>query len=282
MLFSKRQKAAPNDVSVGDAETVSEEKLSSGNSIETIAADVPLSEIPLPTINFISHGAHSQNGGQDGAHNGNHNGAATLNGHATNGHATNGQAALSADAVTLRTLAVIEKMGEEIAALREETRHLHKVVRELSVQQSMQQNVFDTLHTELSDYKNDFVGARMKPVISTMLFLHDSMSGFRNEVGTLVDPPDWLGSKVLSKNLVEGNMLHFQDQMDEALRICEVEKIEVREGEVADAKSQKVVSVEPTHDTALDKRVQKVVRTGWTQGSKVFRPAEVAVWKAES
>ncbi len=267
MLFSKRQKLVLSDVSTGGEEIIGEEKLSNGTSIEAIAADVPLSKIPFPIIDVIPNGAHSHNSDNNGA---------------KNGHVNNGHAVLSADAVSLRTLDVIEKMGAEIAALREETRHLHCVVRELSLQQGMQQNVFDTLHAELSDYKNDFVGARMKPVISTMLFLHDAMSKFRKEVDTLVDPPDWLGSKVLSKNLVEGNLMHFQDQMDEALRICEVEKIEVREGEVADTKTQKVIALEPTSDIALDKCVQRIVRSGWIQGSKVFRPAEVAVWKVES
>ena len=169
-----------------------------------------------------------------------------------------------------------------MAALREETVHLHHAVKQLVVQQTMQQNVFDTLHTELSDYKNDFVGARMKPMISTMLFLHDAMSQFRNEVGTLIDPPDWLGTNVLSRKLVESNLVHFQDQMDEAMRMCEVNKIEVEEGEIYDIRTQKVISVEPTKDIALDKRVQKIVRPGWKQGGKVFRPTEVAIWKLQS
>ena len=272
MLFSKRQKLVLSDISTGGEEIIGEEKLSNGTSIEAIAADVPLSKIPFPIIDVIPNGAHSHNSDNNGAN----------NGHVNNGHVNNGHAVLSADAVSLRTLEVIEKMGEEITALREETRHLHGVVKELSLQQGMQQNVFDTLHAELSDYKNDFVGARLKPVISTMLFLHDAMSKFRKEVDTLVDPPDWLGSKVLSKDLVEGNMMHFQDQMDEALRICEVEKIEVREGEIADTKTQKVIALEPTPDIALDKCVQRIVRSGWRQGSKVFRPTEVAVWKVES
>ena len=280
MLFSKRQKSQFNDaLQAGSEEMILQEESSEDTLVGTIAASVPLSKIPLPNIDMVPHDMHLQNGVHNDADASN---GYVANGHAANGHAANGHVTPSADTVSISALEMIEKMSNEMAALREETVHLHHAVKQLVVQQTMQQNVFDTLHTELSDYKNDFVGARMKPMISTMLFLHDAMSQFRNEVGTLIDPPDWLGTNVLSRKLVESNLVHFQDQMDEAMRMCEVNKIEVEEGEIYDIRTQKVISVEPTKDIALDKRVQKIVRPGWKQGGKVFRPTEVAIWKLQS
>ncbi len=275
MIFNKRQKIASVERFVVDGE-IGATQFHSART-DAIAANVPLSKMPFPVLD-VAFGDVAFGGVQK-------NDVATTNVATTNG-ATSGETKASnvapnAEVVAMRTLEIIEKMSTEIAVLRDETRQLRQSLKELSAQQSVQQSIFDALHVELSDYKNDFIGARMKPVITAMLFLGDTLTEFQKEVDNLVDPPDWLGSQVLSKKLVDSNLVHFKDQLDETMRMCEMEKIDVVAGEVADARTQRFISAEPTEDAALDNRIRKVVRLGWKQGSKTFRPTEVTVWKVK-
>ena len=179
-------------------------------------------------------------------------------------------------------LTLVEEMHQCMEATRADLSELRKEFQEVTAQQDVQQKVFDTLHTELSDYKNDFVGARMKPMIATMLFLHDAICGFHSELEAYVDPPDWLGERVLTKGLIGQNLDYFQEQLDEVLRMCELQPMKTEVGVPADPKMQTLISAEPTDDPSLHNHIQKVVRTGWVQGDKVFRPAEVVVWKVNA
>ncbi|RYX82769.1 nucleotide exchange factor GrpE [bacterium] len=176
-------------------------------------------------------------------------------------------------------LSMMEDIQKEMKASREEIVVLRNEFRDVAEQQGVQHKIFDALHTELGDYKNDFVSARMKPMLSAMLFLYDAISDFKGELDAYVDPPDWLGERVLKKELIKMNLSYFQEQFDEVLRMCELQPIAPEMGEVAEPKVQNIVSTETTEDVDLNNHIQKVVRIGWTQGEKIFRPADVIIWK---
>ncbi len=74
-----------------------------------------------------------------------------------------------------RLVDVIRGLDASVQQMRGEVKTLRTDFQELSAQQGVQQQVFDTLHTEMSDYKNDFVSARMKPMLNTLLFLYDAI-----------------------------------------------------------------------------------------------------------
>ena len=177
-------------------------------------------------------------------------------------------------------LSMMEELQRELKEARSEIGGLRNDFQAVATEQGVQHKIFDALHTELSDYKNDFVSARMKPMLSAMLFLYDAIAGFYGELDAYVDPPDWLGDKVLKKALIESNLTYFQEQLDEILRMCELQPLTPEVGAPVDMKANNVTATAPTDDAALHNRVQKVIRLGWMQGDKLFRPAEVVVWKA--
>ena len=179
-------------------------------------------------------------------------------------------------------LSMMEELQRELQEARSEIGGLRNDFQAVVTEQGVQHKIFDALHTELSDYKNDFVSARMKPMLSAMLFLGDALAGFYGELDAYVDPPDWLGDKVLKKALIESNLTYFQEQLDEILRMCELQPVTPEVGALVDMKANNVTAAASTDDVTMHNRIQKVIRLGWMQGDKMFRPAEVVVWKAAS
>lgn len=177
-------------------------------------------------------------------------------------------------------LSLLKHLNQNMQELRSEQNALRREFQEMAAQQGVQQNIFDALHTELGDYKNDFVGERIKPMVGTLLFLYDAINGFSSELDVYVDPPDWLGERVLTKGLIDSNLGYFREHLDEVLRMCELQPLKAEVGMLADPKTQNLISTEATDDATMDNHIQKVVRTGWMQGERVFRPTEVVIWKA--
>lgn len=165
----------------------------------------------------------------------------------------------------------------EIEQLRGGMEEMYRVMTEMQERGDAQDKVFNTLHAELQDYKNDFIYEHMKPVVRPLLFLFDHMEQFENELATQRKPaPDSTAERrLLSPELMCENISFFREQLVEALRICEVTPMKRPEGEV-DSRLHKVVDTVPT-DASGHNMIQKVVRSGWYLNGRVFRPAEVTI-----
>lgn len=165
-------------------------------------------------------------------------------------------------------------ISDELVRLRTEIELMQHAFVELGERESNQEKVFDLLHKELSDYKNDFIYEHLKPVIRPLLFLYDSLEQFDDELQPFVRDTDER-RQMLSPKLVGENMKYFQDQLVEALQVCEVTMMQKPQGQF-DPKLHKavdVVAVTPDKDNTI----QRVVRTGWYLRGQLFRPAEVVV-----
>lgn len=163
----------------------------------------------------------------------------------------------------------------ELQELRETVSEIHRVLSEFSERGSAQEKVFDTLHSELQDYKNDFIYEHLKPVLWPLLFLFDSLEQYAREI---VGRATSTGGHQVDAKEVLDHLKFFRGQLVESLRICEVTPMKQPSGTI-DLKCHKGIGVEPVQDPSEDNTVRRVVRTGWFLNGKVLRHAEVIVGK---
>ena len=170
-------------------------------------------------------------------------------------------------------------IGPELAELRDEIERLTEQVTQVNERESSLERVFDTLHAELSDYKNDFLYEHLKPVVRPLLFLFDSIEQFDSEVAMTQStaPAPTAAPGTLAASVVRENVDYFRDQLVEALRVCEVTIMESPRG-AFNSKFHKAVDVEAVA-REQDGTIVRVVRSGWFLNGQLLRPAEVVVGK---
>jgi molecular chaperone GrpE (heat shock protein) len=163
----------------------------------------------------------------------------------------------------------------ELQELRETVSEIHRVLSEVADRGSAQERVFDTLHSELQDYKNDFIYEHLKPVLWPLLFLFDSLEQYAREIVGRVSAT---GAQQVEAKEVLDHLKFFRGQLVESLRICEVTPMKQPSGPL-DPKCHKGIGTEMVQDPADENTVRRVVRTGWFLNGKVLRHAEVIVGK---
>lgn len=172
---------------------------------------------------------------------------------------------------------VVALSESDFSALVEQIAGLTEQIREVNERESVVEKVFNTLHSELADYKNDFLYEHLKPVVRPLLFLFDSLEQFDGEVAVAQssEAPEVAG--VLSAPVVRQNVHYFRDQLVEALRVCEVVLMDSPSGNF-NSKLHKAVDVLPV-SREEDGQIVRVVRSGWYLNGQLLRPAEVVVGK---
>ena len=170
-------------------------------------------------------------------------------------------------------------VAAELAEMRDEIERLTEQVTQVNERESSLERVFDTLHAELSDYKNDFLYEHLKPVVRPLLFLFDSIEQFDGEVAMTQNatPNPAPAPGTLAAVVVRENVEYFRDQLVEALQVCEVTIMEAPRG-AFNAKFHKAVDVMPV-EREKDGTIVRVVRSGWFLNGQLLRPAEVVVGK---
>ena len=171
------------------------------------------------------------------------------------------------------------EMAASLAEMRDEIERLTEQVTQVNERESSLERVFDTLHAELSDYKNDFLYEHLKPVIRPLLFLFDSIEQFDSEVSMTQDvaPNPTPVPGTLAAFVVRENVEYFRDQLIEALQVCEVTLMDAPRG-AFNPKFHKAVDVMPV-EREKDGTIVRVVRSGWFLNGQLLRPAEVVVGK---
>ena len=71
-----------------------------------------------------------------------------------------------------------------------------------------------------------------------------------------------------------------QVQLERTLRSAGIDRLLVAEGDLFDPAFHMVAATEPAPEAALERRVAREVRAGWSSAGGVIRPAEVVVWTA--
>jgi molecular chaperone GrpE (heat shock protein) len=175
----------------------------------------------------------------------------------------------------------LQYIVEEFGQVQGELQRMYRLVEEISERESAQEKVFNTLHAELRDYKNDFIYEHLKPVVRPLLFLYDSLEQFDAEIALYERPNSGERRQSgLSPQLVRENISFFRDQLIEALRICEVTRMETPKG-AFNPRLHKVIDVVPA-EADQDGMIQRIVRSGWYLNGALLRSAEVIVGKKMS
>lgn len=175
----------------------------------------------------------------------------------------------------------LEYLVGEFQHMQGDLQKMHSLMEEVSERESAQEKIFNTLHSELRDYKNDFIYEHLKPVVRPLLFLYDSLEQFDAEIALYERPTNGERRQVgLSPQLVRENIAFFRDQLVESLRICEVSPMESPKG-AFNPRMHKVIDVVPV-EAGQDGMIQRVVRSGWYLNGQLLRSAEVIVGKKMS
>lgn len=171
-------------------------------------------------------------------------------------------------------------IAQEVGRLRQEIELMQQAFVEISEHESNQSKVFDVLHKELGDYKNDFIYEHLKPIIRQLLFLYDSLEIFEEEILPFEREEVNERRQVLSPSRVRQNTQHFRDQLIEALHICQVTLMERPSGQFDPKlhKALEIVKVPPEQENSI----QRVVRSGWYLRGHIFRAAEVVVGRSNA
>ena len=181
-------------------------------------------------------------------------------------------ATASAEVETLQR--ALEPQTQQIDLIADGLSQLFDLVVALHDQDAAENKAFDTLHAELSDYKNDFFYERLKPFARQLLFVCDALEQYESEIAA----GDAQG-QTLSASEVQENVAHCAAQLRDALLLIETEPVPDASGDF-DPKTQRAVEVESVPG-ARDKQVVRQVRAGWTMGGNLLRPADVVVGKSD-
>ena len=206
----------------------------------------------------------------------------TQNGEVENGEVENGEIQNGEQQIPLSSeeaqFQYLEYLVSEFQTMQSDLQRMYDLVEEVSARESAQEKVFDTLHAELREYKNDFIYEHLKPVVRPLLFLFDSLEQFDAEIALYERPSNGERRQVgLSPQLVRENISFFRDQLIEALRICEVTPMDTPRGPF-NPRLHKVIDVVPVEEK-YDGTIQRVVRGGWYLNNQLLRSAEVIVGK---
>lgn len=180
-----------------------------------------------------------------------------------------GGSAISVGQMVRHTVA---RGGLNVEELREEMNDLRRMITKVVERGAVEQKIFDSLHSELKDYKNDFFYERLKPIVRPLLFVYDSIAHLDEEIGARTT-----SDELLQKD-VRANLAHLQHEIVEVLEICEVTPINETRGAFDPVihKAVETVKVAPEQDNM----VQRVVRNGWYLNGTLLRPVDVVRGRA--
>ena len=153
---------------------------------------------------------------------------------------------------------------EETVVLKFEAAQFQKIEQQLAAireTESVNQKLFDSLHTELISYRDNFVrDSLQKPVIRDLVVLFDDLS----KICAQAEAPQ------LRTNLE--NLLHFLVEIFHRLEVTEIES-----HEMVDRTLHKVVGMEETDAPEENGRIVSRLKKGFLWQGKVLRPEEVVV-----
>lgn len=150
----------------------------------------------------------------------------------------------------------LQKMDEQLSAIRGS--------------ESVNQQLFDTLHAELLNYRDNFLHESLqKPFIHDLVLLYDDLNGLAEQLRSAADEQKKRGHISQWRDNLE-NAIH---SLVEILHRFEVKEIEPKE--FLDRSVHRVVSYEPADYPEDEGRIVMRVRRGFLWRGKLIRPEEV-------
>jgi len=168
---------------------------------------------------------------------------------------------------------------EEFAAQAEASRaaafaeHFRKIDEQLASirnTESVNQQLFDSLHAELLKYRDNFLHESLqKPFIHDLVYLYDHLNGLCEQLSTVAQEKGKRSRVSQWRDNLE-NAIH---SLVEILHRFDVKEIEPRER--VDRAAHRVISYEPADFPEEDGAIVMRVKRGFVWRGKLIRPEEV-------
>jgi molecular chaperone GrpE len=159
--------------------------------------------------------------------------------------------------------ALASALGQRLDAL--ET----KFDRELRAE-ATRERIVDRLHSELQEYKQDFLLKVQRPIFIDLIQLHD-------DIGKIIETRSPGESGAAANAELRSVLASVQTGIEDILYRQGVEPFRV-EQEGFDPRRQRAVSTVPTEDPSMNKLVAARLRVGFQSGERLIRPELVSVY----
>ena len=176
-------------------------------------------------------------------------------------------------------LSAFHSLGQRIESLEEtvtrnfEAMQFQKIESHLAVireTESVNQKLFDSLHRELAEYRDNFVRESLqKPVIRDLLILFDDLNAIAKQLGEAASAKKAHPRDARPYDNLQ-NVLHFVMEVLQRLEVTPIEELPT-----VDRTLHRVMEVEPADSPEEDGRIVRRLRQGFLWREKVLRPEEV-------
>jgi molecular chaperone GrpE (heat shock protein) len=190
-------------------------------------------------------------------------------------------AASPIDAGISELIGAVHSLGQRLEALEEsvlrnfEELQFQKLEEHLAAirdSETVNQQLFDSLHKELISYRDNFVRESLqKPFIRDLLILFDDLNAIAGQVEESAAADEGQSEDTRLRDNIS-NTLHF---LLEILHRLEVNEIELKA--TVDRTLHRVITFEPTDCAEEDGHIVRRVKRGFTWHDRVLRPEEVVV-----
>ncbi|HXX42764.1 MAG TPA: nucleotide exchange factor GrpE [Chthoniobacterales bacterium] len=169
----------------------------------------------------------------------------------------------------------LDKISGDLAAQPiESAKRFERIVEQLAAirgNESVNQQLFDSLHSELRKYRDNFLHESLqKPFINDLIILYDDLSSLAVQLRSAAD----------EKGGKRGYIAQWRDNLENAIQsLFEIlHRFDVREvdsRESVDRSLHKVISYQPADCPEEDNRIVMRLKRGFLWRGKVVRPEEV-------
>ena len=195
---------------------------------------------------------------------------------------TSSEPALTAEAITERLQGLensvtskLERFAAEMeasraAAFAEQFRKIDEQLSSIRNTESVNQQLFDSLHGELLKYRDNFLHESLqKPFIHDLVYLYDHLNGLCDQLSIAAQEKGKRSRVSQWRDNLE-NAIHA---LVEILHRFDVKEIEPRER--VDRACHRVISYEPADFAEEDGTIVMRVKRGFVWRGKLIRPEEV-------
>ncbi|HEX4637991.1 MAG TPA: nucleotide exchange factor GrpE [Chthoniobacterales bacterium] len=158
------------------------------------------------------------------------------------------------------------------AAFAEQFRRIDEQLSSIRNTESVNQQLFDSLHSELLKYRDNFLHESLqKPFIHDLVYLYDHLNGLCDQLTSVAQEKGKRSSVSQWRDNLE-NAIH---SLVEILHRFDVKEIEPRER--VDRAYHRVINYEPADFPEEDGAIVMRVKRGFVWRGKLIRPEEVIV-----
>jgi molecular chaperone GrpE (heat shock protein) len=164
----------------------------------------------------------------------------------------------------------MEMEASRAAAFAEQFKRIDEQLTSIRSSESVNQQLFDSLHSELLKYRDNFLHESLqKPFIHDLVYLYDHLNGLCEQLSTVAQEKGKRSRVSQWRDNLE-NAIH---SLVEILHRFDVREIEPRER--VDRACHRVISFEPADFAEEDGTIVMRVRRGFVWRGKLIRPEEV-------